>query len=168
MPATCATLAVLMLLPVAWQPMWAVARQKLPPLPDRYAALDPWIEGEIVEVRESGGVLRLASVRLPPGSRGRDVLFDDRATTWVELRYAKGLVYFDDPEGGPQLRMSLKDGHEHFEVGQLIEIGRSTQFQGGFDRTSISIGNRGRQISGSALRFRGWIMIRVNQFRARQ
>lgn len=84
----------------------------------------------------------------------------------IELRYAKGWVYFDDPEGGGQLRVTLKEGRERLRVGQFIEIGRSKEFRGGYDSSSVQVGGpNGTVITSTQWTFKGWLLIRVTPFR---
>ena len=134
--------------------------------PDHYAALDPFFEGEIVAIREGGGVIKIAPVQMIPDV-GEMVLGDgERRGTWIELRYAKGWVFFDSPEDGPQERYSLRDGRSRFEVGQIIAIGREPTEGGGWDRTSIQgLTGGGAFSAGTQVRLRGWILARVTPFR---
>lgn len=142
----------------------ASTREEISAPPERYGALEPWIAGEIAEVADAGGRLRLVAVGssvIPAPGSGMDGLLDDPASTWVELRYAKGWAYFDPVEGGEQERLTLREGRSRFAIGQRIVIGRSTERRGGFDRQAVRATGPSGRGGGTELRFRGWIMVRV-------
>lgn len=95
-----------------------------------------------------------------------DGLLHDEPSTWVELRYANGWVYFDVGGRGEQERLTLREGRARFAVGQRIEIGRSTEFRGGYDRQGIQVNTPSGVASGTQLRFKGWILVRLGGFAA--
>jgi hypothetical protein len=110
-------------------------------------------------------VLRLRSIRALATSLD-ELVFGDRAGTAVELRYAKGWVYFDDPDGGPQERVPLREARSRFRVGQMIEIGHSTIYSGGYDRGRIQLMTAGGIVTVAQFKFRGTILLRVNPYRS--
>lgn len=146
------------------------APQNAPPdPPEHYAAIQTWIQGRIVEIDKSGGVLRLVNadasepLARPPEPGGRVP-----ATIVVELRYAKGWMYFDDPDGGPQQRFVLREGRNRLKIGQLIEIGRSNDYRGGVERQSVGANSGRWSAGGTHMKFEGWILVRVNEFLSEQ
>lgn len=168
-PARRAMLGCALLLFLGELPFLASAAQEEPPRPpDEYGALDAWISGEIVEVDSAGGRLMLAPLReLRQRSRRASAAFDrEPPLALIELRYAKGWIYFDRSEGKDQVRVTLKDGRERFQVGELIEIGRAKEFHGGYDRSSVQInGPIGSMVTSTQWTFKGWVLIRVTPFR---
>jgi hypothetical protein len=140
--------------------------QKIVTPPDHYAALDPFFEGEIVAIREGGGVIKIATVQMSPDIGEMVPGGDAGRGTWIELRYANGWVFFDSPGDEPQRRYNLRDGRQRFEIGQIIAIGREPTEGGGWDRTSIGGLTRGGAFSaGTQVRLRGWVLARVTPFR---
>ena len=145
--------------------------QEIPTPPDHYAAFDPFFEGQIVETLEDGGVIKIEPVPIIPFRemvRGEG----ERRGTWIEFRYAKGWVFFDGPEDGPQRRYNLREGRSRLEVGQIIAVGREPTEGGGWDHTSIKAWSGGRGRSGgrvlsidTQVRLHGWILARVTPFR---
>jgi hypothetical protein len=159
--------AVLMLL-VGWSVATQAAQEEPPRLPDEYGALDAWISGEIVEMDSSRGRLVLAPLRelRQRSARSADAFDREPPVALIELRYAKGWVYFDDPEGPGQLRVTLKEGRDRLRVGQFIEIGRSTEFRGGYESSSVQVnGPMGTVVTSTQWTFKGWLLIRVTPFR---
>lgn len=142
------------------------APQKSPPRPlEHYAAIEIWTQGEIVEIDEAAGVLRLIPADVSDAStRSTEVGGRVPHTIVVELRYAKGWMYFDDPDGGPQQRFVLREGRRQLRLGQFIEIGRSNDYRGGVESQSIGINNGPWSAGGTYMKFKGWILVRVNDF----
>jgi len=87
---------------------------------------------------------------------------DGGRTAVLELRYAKGWMYFDNPHGGEQRRYNLREGRRRLRIGQLIQIGRANDFRGGHESNTISLGG----VQATQVLFEGWILARVNPYLA--
>lgn len=150
--------------------VWGSAAQQTPPKPpEHYAAIETWVQGKIVEIDRSAGLVRIVPADAADAFvRSREVMGRVPGTTLLELRYAKGWVYFDDPDGGPQQRFVLREGRKRLEIGQLIEIGGSNDYRGGVQGQRAGIGNSRQAIGGAYMKFEGWILVRVNDFLAEQ
>ncbi|NKB87688.1 MAG: hypothetical protein GKS06_05655 [Acidobacteria bacterium] len=134
------------------------AQRQVPQPPENYFGLDAWFGGEIVELADSNGAMRLRysdSLGIAgPGlgglranARGLSV---GESESWVELRYAKGWIYFDDPESDGQRRFNLRDGRRRLRPGHLVEIGRYQELGGG------------HEVHGGRVRLEGWVLVRVS------
>lgn len=149
------------------------AQQSMPEPPEHYAAIETWIEGEIVAMEHAGGVLHVVptdpsdprsdqSARsLARGGPQPDAGSGDRAAL-LELRYAKGWMYFDDPDGGEQRRYNLREGRQRLRLGQHVAIGRANDFRGGHESSRVNLGG----MITTRFQFEGWILVRVSPFRA--
>jgi hypothetical protein len=145
----------------------ASAQQSMPTPPEYYAALEEWIEGEIVGIDDSRGQLTIAPLRElgERSTQSRNLIDRERPVAIIELRYAKGWAYFDD-ESDQQIRLTLKEGRSRLRVGQIVEIGRADSFRGGYDRSTVQVRNSlGAAVTATKWTFKGWVLVRVTGFR---
>jgi len=154
-------------------------------VPEHYAALRIYAEGEILEVLNGGRALRIlapargahlfgdgrSAPRDPLPSIERSVAgLDARDEIIVNLRDAQGWLFIDDPDGGPQERVRMDEGRKIFAPGQTVEIGPAPGLaSGATDGTITTQSSWAGQTTSTRVvlskSVRGWIYIRINRFK---
>lgn len=153
-------------------------------VPDHYSALRTYIEGAVLEVSADGTTLLIEQQNpielVAPGDPlerdPRNAMASDsmdelqRGLARVSLRHAKGWVFIDDPDGGPQRRVRLADFRLQFRPGHVIEIGAAPGLKSGASEGHGQIqtaGGRGssQTSTGLVVTISGWVYIRLNAWR---
>lgn len=161
--------------------------QDVPPsVPEHFAASDPYIQGQIVEVLDGGLTLMLeersdTDLFGPFGDTGGGsspgdsfesfIGIEGGGLTLVTLGRAQGWLFFDDPDGGPQRRIRLIEARDLFRPGYVVQIARAPGMPSSASHAPVSAQGRSRKNpAGSFIEFRtrkrvtieGWLYVRLN------
>jgi len=159
-------------------------------VPDHYAGLRIYVQGEILEVLEGGFALLVQQQNKMEMFTGADPFAgidtrredpmasdtgdgDARGPAVVRLYDAKGWVFIDDPEGGEQTKVRLDEARQLFRPGQVVQIGAAPGLPSSASHGSVSTQTTRRGQAPSGFGFRtplvigvtGWVYIRLNRFR---